>query len=82
LRPVSGSLGVLEPLRLSRIKSGMTQAAKTGKLYHLWWHPHNFGLNQNANLAFLEKILNHYQRLAKDYGFESLSMLGVAAKVS
>ncbi len=82
LRPVSGTLGVLEPLRLGRIKSGMTQAAKTGKLYHLWWHPHNFGLNQDANLGFLEKILRHYQSLAKDFGFESLSMLDVATKVS
>ncbi|MCA9838918.1 MAG: polysaccharide deacetylase family protein [Trueperaceae bacterium] len=81
LRPVSSKLGVLEPLRLKRIMSGMIEAARTGQLYHLWWHPHNFGRDQEANLAFLEKILQHRQSLAKTYGFESLSMLDVAKRL-
>ena len=38
----------------------MTFAAKTGSNYHLWWHPHNFGKDLEANLKFLEKILQHY----------------------
>ena len=41
LRPYSSSK-YLEILRLRRIKSSMFHAAKTGKGFHLWWHPHNF----------------------------------------
>lgn len=78
LRPVSDKLGLLEPLRLRRIETGMTKAAKEGKIYHLWWHPHNFGMHQEANLAFLEAILKTFSSLHKSYDFASLSMLEVA----
>jgi hypothetical protein len=42
LRPFSNNLKFLENLRLERIKSGMTYAAKKNLTYHLWWHPHNW----------------------------------------
>lgn len=74
LRPYSRRLKALEPLRLRRITGGLTQAAKTGAVYHLWWHPHNFGINLAENLAFLRRILEHYARLQEKYGMESLSM--------
>ncbi len=57
LRPYSPKLKLLEGLRLRRILRSMEFAAKHGKLFHLWWHPHNFGTNQAENLEFLEKIL-------------------------
>ena len=57
----------------------MTHAAKHGLTYHLWWHPHNFGINIKENLAFLEKILVHYQKLSKKYVFRSVSMQQLAA---
>ena len=65
---------VLEPLRLKRILSDLTYAAKKGEIYHLWWHPHNFGVNQEENVLFLEKILMHFIRLKKKYGMKSLNM--------
>jgi len=81
LRAYNPKLKVLESLRLARIKSGMTMAANQHKLYHLWWHPHNFGIYQEENLAFLESILQHFQALQERYGMQSLSMLAVAEQL-
>lgn len=78
LRPYDRNLKAFENLRLKRIKDSMTYAAKNGLTYHLWWHPHNFGINMEENLSFLEKILIHFSELNKGYGFESLSMSGLA----
>jgi hypothetical protein len=74
LRPYSKKLSFPDGLRLRRIKNDMTYAAKYGKIFHLWWHPHNFGANMEANFKFLKKILEHYQYLHDKYGFESCSM--------
>ncbi len=81
LRPYSQKLKILEPLRLHRILSGLTYAAKQGLIYHLWWHPHNFGINQKENVSFLKKILNHYWKLKNDYGMESVNMGGLARQL-
>jgi peptidoglycan/xylan/chitin deacetylase (PgdA/CDA1 family) len=82
LRPYNGSLKKLERLRLQRIKNDMTAAARQGALYHLWWHPHNFGVNLQENLNFLTAILEHYQVLQQQYGFQSLTMSEVATRLS
>lgn len=74
LRPYSSKLKILERFRLRRILKSMTEAAKKGEVYHLWWHPHNFGINQQENFSFLNKVLAHYTVLNDKYGFESLSM--------
>jgi peptidoglycan/xylan/chitin deacetylase (PgdA/CDA1 family) len=74
LRACMPALRALEPLRLSCIKREMTFAARAGRLYHLWWHPHDFGVNTEANLRFLTGILDHYRRLRSAYGFESVNM--------
>ena len=81
LRPFSKRTAFLDGLRLKRITNSMTHAAKHGLTYHIWWHPHNFGINLEENLAFLEKILLHYQKLSKKYGFRSVSMQQLAAIV-
>ena len=81
LRPYSQRLQFLESLRSHRILSAMTQAAKQGLVYHLWWHPHNFGICLKENLLFLEKILNHYSYLQKTYNMQSLNMGELANKV-
>lgn len=82
LYPYSGKLKILEPLRLRRILSSMTYAAKKGRVFHLWWHPHNFGADTDQNMAFLEKILDHYSELQKTYGMESFSMGEVARELT
>jgi hypothetical protein len=58
-------------LRLARLKGAMTAAARSGGVLHLWWHPHNFGINLAHNLALLEELLRHYQVLADRYGMQS-----------
>jgi peptidoglycan/xylan/chitin deacetylase (PgdA/CDA1 family) len=82
LRPFSKKLKILDGLRLRRIKKGMFYAAKNKKLYHLWWHPHNFGVNLKENIDFLESILMYYIQLNKTYGFESCTMTGIAEQIS
>lgn len=78
LRPYSNALRVLEPIKLARVKKAMTHAAKRGEVFHLWWHPHNFGVNQQQNLNGLEQILSHYQYLHSKYGMQSLNMRDAA----
>ncbi|MCO6497392.1 MAG: polysaccharide deacetylase family protein [Chitinophagaceae bacterium] len=81
LRPYSPRLRSLEKFRKNRIKRSMTKAAQSGKLYHLWWHPHNFGAHQDENFSFLEDILKHYQTLNQKYGFQSISMGNLAEEL-
>ena len=78
LRPWSKKLSFLEAIRLWRITWSMTRTAKKGGVFHLWWHPHNFGSNMVENLHFLEEILKHYQKLNAKYGFQSATMADVA----
>ncbi len=74
LRPASKKINGLEKLRLRRIKESMSFAAKKGRVYHLWSHPHNFGTSICNNISFLEKILIHFQKLKNEFDFESVSM--------
>lgn len=79
LRPYSRSLAVLESLRLHRIKRAMRDAATGNRLFHLWWHPHNFGADVKRNLAFLQKILAYFSQLNQRYGMQACNMGEVAA---
>ncbi|MFA0477120.1 hypothetical protein AB4527_18585 [Vibrio breoganii] len=73
LRPVFRSK-ILMYLHMRRIKSEMTHAAKNGEIYHLWWHPHNFGSEPEVALSFLEEIILHFKVLQDEYQFQSVSM--------
>lgn len=81
LRPFSKKLSFLDPLRLRRIKKAMLHAAKQRKLYHLWWHPHNFGANLQENLNFLEAILKYYGELNSKFNFHSITMTGLSEEL-
>ena len=74
LRPNYSTLSVLDTLRLKRITKSMDDAAMHKRIYHLWWHPHNFGANTGKNIEFLEKIIGHYKSLEERYGMKSLNM--------
>ena len=74
LRPVSSRFKLMNKLQTSRIKRSMTHAAKRNEVFHLWWHPHNFGANMDENFNRLEELLKHYQVLSEQYGFQSLNM--------
>jgi len=78
LRPYSPVLRHLDGLRMQRMEREMRQAAVSGRIYHLWWHPHNFGSWTFENLAFLEVILQRFARLRMRYGMRSMNMAQAA----
>jgi len=80
LRPV-GNSALLERLRFRRISSAMETAARHRKLFHLWWHPHNFGVDLHKNLMFLRGVLDCFRRLQDRYGMRSLTMGALAEEV-
>jgi len=73
LRPAS-KYKFLNRLKVIRVKREMLNAAKSGDIYHLWWHPHNFGLRMGQNMSDLEKILDYYKFLNREYGMKSVTM--------
>jgi hypothetical protein len=68
---------LINAMKLQRIKSEMSHAAKNNAFYHLWWHPHNFGINPDACIADLRLILMHFKSLQSKYGMLSLHMNGM-----
>jgi peptidoglycan/xylan/chitin deacetylase (PgdA/CDA1 family) len=74
LRPYSARLHALQGLQERRIKIDLTYAAQNGLVYHLWWHPHNFGANLEKNLGLLRRILDHFRNLRERYGMRSRNM--------
>lgn len=72
-RPVEGN-NLLRKLKLQRIKSEMTRAAKNKMVYHLWWHPHNFGERPEESLKDLSLVLKHFIHCRDKYGFTSVNM--------
>ena len=74
LRPYQPGLAFLDQLRLRRIRDELSAAATQGAIYHLWWHPHNFGTHLPENLKFLEKILEHYAELRERDQMTSFNM--------
>ncbi len=82
LRAYNHKLKFLEKLKLNRIRKSMSFAAKNGLVYHLWWHPHNFGTFQKENFEFLREILIYYSILKSKYNFESSTMNNITKIIS
>lgn len=74
LRPYSARMSPLEPIRKKRIVSDLEKACSNDGVFHLWWHPHNFGVNLAANIQNLREVLNAFSRLRTKHGMRSLSM--------
>lgn len=82
LRPWNSALKTLEEMRLKRICASMDIAAKRQKIFHLWWHPHNFGVNLEENMTVLTRIVERFAQLRRETGWPSLTMAEVAESVS
>jgi len=78
LRHYTPCLRHFDSLRLGRIVNGIQKAAVSGSIYHLAWHPHNFGSYTDENIAFLRKILEAFSRSRERYRMRSLNMREVA----
>lgn len=81
LRPYCSKLAMLEPLRMARIKRAMRTAASRRKIFHLWCHPHNFGVNLDENIAFLRAIAEEALKLDREFGWPPLTMADVASRI-
>ncbi|HZP95152.1 MAG TPA: polysaccharide deacetylase family protein [Candidatus Limnocylindria bacterium] len=81
LRPYIPSLAALESLRAWRIRTDLEHAAKRDLVYHLWWHPHNFGVYLNENLAMLRRVLRTFAQLRERYGMRSVTMGELADEI-
>lgn len=77
-RPHSGRV-ILDTLRLKRIKTEMETAARKNEIYHLWWHPHNFGDNPVKSLQELQELCKYYKKLQARFGMRSFNMMQIEA---
>lgn len=82
LRPYMPKLACIEFLKCRRIKKAMKHAALNDELFHLWWHPHNFGAHMDENFNNLENIFKTYADLNKKYQFESVTMTGLTNEIT
>ncbi len=82
LRPYTPSRRRLDGLKRRRLVSGMRDAARRGRIFHLWWHPHNFARFPAENFAFLDTLFDEFDELASTYAMTSLSMRDVADAVT
>ena len=78
LRPFSPALRPLRRAALERLAFGLTRAATDGRVFHLWWHPHNFGRYLPENLEFLGALLERVGALRTRHGLASLTMAEAA----
>jgi peptidoglycan/xylan/chitin deacetylase (PgdA/CDA1 family) len=78
LRPQHSQI-LLNTARVHRIKNEIILAAKNGEVYHLWWHPHNFGIDPEGAMKALHNIIQVFQHCQQTYGMESLTMRELAA---
>ncbi|MEX2512915.1 MAG: polysaccharide deacetylase family protein [Cyclobacteriaceae bacterium] len=74
LRPFHPNLGILNQLKIQKVKREMQVAASSAEAYHLWWHPHNHGWYPNQSLLEVREILEHFCKLRDLFGMESHSM--------
>lgn len=71
----------LERLRLRRFCRCIRSAALDREIFHLWWHPHNFGSFVEDNLTFLRNVLAEFVRCRERHGMLSLTMKEVDSMV-
>lgn len=80
-KPFFGPLKFMEKRKVARIKKQMLHAAKNNLTFHLWWHPHNIGVETEFHLQQLEEIFSYYDYLKETYGMRSLNMREAAEDV-
>lgn len=80
LRPATGR-ELIDRMRLRRLMNAMSRSAEAGRIFHLWWHPHNFGVNLAENLTRLRSVLEHVRSLHDQFGLQSMTMKEIASRV-
>jgi peptidoglycan/xylan/chitin deacetylase (PgdA/CDA1 family) len=81
LWPYRPGLKRFEEKRLKRTIDQLRLAALEDGIFHIWFHPHNFGVDLEQNLGVLEAIVQEFAFARERYGMRSLSMDAVARMV-
>jgi hypothetical protein len=81
LHPYIPHMPVLQALQERRIFADLTYTAKRDLVYHLWWHPHNFGAHFDQNMSLLRRILDYFQMLRERCGMQSMNMAELTSQV-
>jgi hypothetical protein len=81
LRPYHQFYPALNRWKLNRVKNEMHLAAQEGEVYHLWWHPHNYGNNPDKSLEELRVILVYFDSLRLRYGMQSRNLKNLGEMV-
>jgi peptidoglycan/xylan/chitin deacetylase (PgdA/CDA1 family) len=82
LRPGPWPSAALARRAQARTCALLTDAAARDRVVHLWTHPHNFGVDTRARLAWLEGIVAHASRLRQTHGLTSATMAEMVAPLS
>lgn len=77
LRPYRPTELVLNQLKINRICAEISRAVARKEVYHLWWHPHNFGHFPEQSMSALTQILDHYA-VCRKKGMTSKNMGEIA----
>lgn len=80
LRPYAPREFFLNSAKIARIKHEMVRAARSEEVYHLWWHPHNFGRYPEQSLKGLKQILNQFHHCHKE-GMKALNMGEISSEI-
>ena len=79
LRPARPGVPAVDTLSLRRVRRAMMSAARAGRVVHIWWHPHNFGVNLEQNLGRLRALLDTFALCRDRWGMRALTMADAAA---
>ena len=82
LRPYLATVPPAQALQERRVMKDLAYAAREGLVYHLWWHPHNFGTHLEKNIGMLRRILDHFDGLRHRYGMQSKNMAESTLNIS
>ncbi len=77
-RHCGGVLNLLSPFQVRRVCKSMLTAARERKVFHLWWHTHDFEFGPRHSLEGLEEVLKCFSRLREQHSMLSLNMLEVS----
>jgi len=66
--------------QVTRARKGLDRAAATGGVFHLWWHPFNFGRDPDRLVPKLERILSYADDLRTSGRLELRSLRSIASE--
>lgn len=71
LRPWNNKFPIYSKLHALHVCREIRRAARLGRNYHLWWHPHNMGRNQEMNIKQLRSVLDCFSEMRDVYDMKS-----------